>query len=315
MARNNAGVALLPIKPLHLTIPPQGRRSIIEKPGACGGFAGERQTVRRMTGIPNYMLIIRAKIVAIILLAIVSCRGNPLQPSLDDERRRDYIRKQEALDKVPGEANERKQRSLARLRTEGVPFIEHLPAIATVAESKRRRTEEVAERALALAFVAARAEGASKRQIDKLVQDFEAQNFFSPKERAFLGSNPSENDRAQFLWRYEAYWVLLWSLGFVDTLDRPDHTCDVPRSVKIVVDRGRAGFFRDAHLRSQSTQSEILEAADLIYRYHWSVTDARLKNRPTPATLDADVVMERHHALNWLSGYMNQSWDDISTDT
>ena len=36
---------MLPIKPLHLTIPPQGNRSIIERPGACGGLAGERQTV------------------------------------------------------------------------------------------------------------------------------------------------------------------------------------------------------------------------------------------------------------------------------
>ncbi|MGO7286211.1 DUF4272 domain-containing protein, partial [Rhizobium ruizarguesonis] len=24
---------------------------------------------------------------------------------------------------------------------------------------------------------------------------------------------------------------------------------------------------------------------------------------------------ERHYALNWLTGYMDQDWDDISTDT
>jgi hypothetical protein len=27
------------------------------------------------------------------------------------------------------------------------------------------------------------------------------------------------------------------------------------------------------------------------------------------------VVYERHYALNWLTGYMDQDWDDISTDT
>jgi hypothetical protein len=32
-------------KPLHLTVPPQGHRSIIEMPDACGGPAGERQGV------------------------------------------------------------------------------------------------------------------------------------------------------------------------------------------------------------------------------------------------------------------------------
>ena len=31
--------------------------------------------------------------------------------------------------------------------------------------------------------------------------------------------------------------------------------------------------------------------------------------------MDYDVVIERHHALNWLIGYENQQWDDVSTDT
>ncbi len=33
--------------PLHLPIPPQINRSIVERPGTCGGLAGERQAVRR----------------------------------------------------------------------------------------------------------------------------------------------------------------------------------------------------------------------------------------------------------------------------
>jgi hypothetical protein len=32
-------------RPLHLSIPPQGHRSIIEKPGTCGGLAAERPAV------------------------------------------------------------------------------------------------------------------------------------------------------------------------------------------------------------------------------------------------------------------------------
>nr|WP_246762835.1 DUF4272 domain-containing protein [Rhizobium sp. NZLR1] len=27
------------------------------------------------------------------------------------------------------------------------------------------------------------------------------------------------------------------------------------------------------------------------------------------------AVYARHYALNWLIGYMDQDWDDISTDT
>ena len=44
------------IKPLHLTIPPQENRSIIERPGACGGLAGERQGVSQ-TIAPMFSLL------------------------------------------------------------------------------------------------------------------------------------------------------------------------------------------------------------------------------------------------------------------
>jgi len=71
-------------------------------------------------------------------------------------------------------------------------------------------------------------------------------------------------------------------------------------------------FIQDANLRPIG---EILDEADLIYRYHWAVKNARSKGEPPPANLDKGVVLERHHALNWLIGYMDQEWDDISTDT
>jgi hypothetical protein len=58
----------------------------------------------------------------------------------------------------------------------------------------------------------------------------------------------------------------------------------------------------------------MLDQADLMYRYNWAVTDARINSKPS-ADLEAGVVQERHYALNWLIGYMDQDWDDVSTDT
>jgi hypothetical protein len=75
---------------------------------------------------------------------------------------------------------------------------------------------------------------------------------------------------------------------------------------------GPDGLQEDADLRPQS---ELLSAADLIYRYHWAVVDARLKGQEPPAGLEGAVVYERHYALNWLIGYSGPDWDDISTDT
>ncbi|HEX6611164.1 MAG TPA: DUF4272 domain-containing protein [Hyphomicrobiaceae bacterium] len=50
-----------------------------------------------------------------------------------------------------------------------------------------------------------------------------------------------------------------------------------------------------------------------MYRYHWAVRDASINGRPSPADLDPGIVMERHHALNWLIGYIDA--DDVTTDT
>ncbi len=88
--------------------------------------------------------------------------------------------------------------------------------------------------------------------------------------------------------------------------------CDVAKAVTILRDRDTAQFVKDARLRPLAS---MLDEDDLIYRYHWAVTDARLKGKPAPAKLEGGVVMERHYVLNWLVRYMGQAWDDISTDT
>lgn len=84
------------------------------------------------------------------------------------------------------------------------------------------------------------------------------------------------------------------------------------QAVSILADRDIETFIKEAKLRPLN---EILDPADLIYRYHWAVVDAIINGKAAPAGLDSGVVMERHYALNWLIGYMDQSWDNISTDT
>jgi len=232
-------------------------------------------------------------------------------PADDLEARRQHIKQQDF--KVSDEAQARKDRSLAILNTENVPFIEHLPLIETESESTRRTIEQVATRAMALCIVAVKGEGLEQEIVDQLVKEFGLASAFTPKEKEFIQNpKPTQHDRVQFAWRYECYWVMLWALGYIDNLERPDKICDVKLAVSILRENGREGFLKKAKLRSQA---EILDAADLIYRYHWAVRDARINDRESPAGLDAGIVMERHHALNWLMGYMDQEWDDVSTDT
>ena len=211
------------------------------------------------------------------------------------------------------EALARKNSSIAVLMKNGIRYIEHLPVIETEKESKRRTANEVADRAMALCVVAVKGEGLEQEIVDQLVSRYRLAEVFTPKEAVFIKEpNPTQHDRTQFVWRYECYWVLLWALGYVDSLGTPDSICDVPTAVAFLRDNGRDGFLQKVQLRSQR---EILDAADLIYRYHWAVVDARVNGGDPPKGIDAGVVMERHYTLNWLFGYSDQDWDDISTDT
>jgi hypothetical protein len=214
---------------------------------------------------------------------------------------------------APEEATKRKARSEATLTREGVPLNKHLPAIETESECKKRSKEDVAFRTLALLTVAVKGEGLEQHILERVINDFKISGHFTPQEKAFVADqNPSERDRIKFSWRYEAAWALLWALGYVATLGKPDSICDVAKAVGFMKERGTDRFIAEARLRPLS---EILNEADRIYRYHWAVVDARLNGQSAPAHLEPGITLERHYALNWLIGYMDQEWDEISTDT
>ena len=207
----------------------------------------------------------------------------------------------------------RKQRSEAVLAAEGVPVNSYLPVIESEADVMRHSQEEVAYHALSLLIVAAKGEGLDAETVNRVVADYGLASHLSPKEGAFIADPASpEQDRVPFVWRYESAWTLLWALGYIEELTKPTGICDVPRAVRCMQERSPAQFIAQSNLRPIS---EILEQADRIYRYDWAVVNARMGGAPAPAQLEPGVVWERHYALNWLIGYQNQNWDDITTDT
>jgi hypothetical protein len=211
------------------------------------------------------------------------------------------------------ESKLRKNKSIKILQKKNIPYTNWLPTIGGIQHSLRCNTKEVAYRAMVLQTVALKAEGLPQNIVDVIINDYGLENHFTAEERNFIyNKNVDDITNIQFLWRYEAYWVLLWSLGFLKTLDYPDSTCDVALAISMLKDRSKESFLQDARLRSQE---EILDQADLIYRDHWAVRDKELYGFEPPANLNAGVVFERHYALNWLIGHSNKEWDNISTDT
>ena len=211
------------------------------------------------------------------------------------------------------EAIDRKLRSERILRAEGVPVLATLPVIESAAEALKRSKEEVALRTLCILFVAAKGEGLGEELVEHLLESYELRPHLTPQELAFvLDNSPSQHDRIQFTWRHEAAWTLLWALGFVAQLGKPAQICDVEFAAGTMAKRTTSQFIEDSELRPIA---EILDQADLIYRYHWAARNARIRGQPVPAGLDPGVTQERHHALNWLIGYNEEAWDDVTTHT
>ncbi len=211
-------------------------------------------------------------------------------------------------------AEDRKQTSQKILTEQGVPFIEHLPTVEDEESARIRTVESVARRAMALCVVSCKGEGLEHARALEIVQEYELESELSPKEHVFVfNPDPEERDRIQFSWMYECYWVMLWALGYVDSLGTPDQVCDVENAVRIMVNRDSDQFVGDSKLRAAG---EILDALDLTYRYDWACVDSRHGSTTIPDWLNCSVVVERHRALNWLVGYPdNADWDDVTMDT
>jgi hypothetical protein len=211
------------------------------------------------------------------------------------------------------EQRARKARSEERLRAEGVPIDASLPVIADKSTAKLRTKDAIVDRLLALLLVSMKGEGLSQEKVLQAQTELGAAPFLSPEEKAFVAlAAPNQHERAKFSWRYEGMNVLHWSLGRVEKLEKPEKVVDAGRMVKLVHEPGVAAYRASAKPRSVD---EILDEADLIYRYDWACVDARVSKQPNPAGIDCEVVVERHQALNWLYGYQGQDWDDVSTDT
>jgi hypothetical protein len=244
----------------------------------------------------------------------------PAESTAEHTKKHTEVQTGEQL-KVTESGLSRKQRSLSILRTYSVPASETLPPIVGDEDANLRTKEEIIQRSTALLMTAIYAEivkdqglESARATIKKTIDTYQAASFLSPEENDFLeDDNPKERDRAKFIWRYECYWVALWALSFVETLDFPMDICDVGKMIRFLHESGSMKTFsKQAVLRSLG---EILDQADLIYRYDWACADARANGLEAPSGLSPGVVVERHRMLNWIIGYMGQEWDEVRTDT
>lgn len=218
----------------------------------------------------------------------------------------------------------RREHSIARLRELGVPYVEQLKAEVLESEVHLKCREEMVQRAATLFAIAVYSEvllsdnpdrEEALNYFNKMDEIYGIHQWITPNETAYISNpNSTEQERIQFVWRYENCAILLWAAGIVEELPYPSDICDVPVIAAIFWQhQGIEDLLNQGIAR---TPNEILDAADLTYRYDWACVDARIHQKDAPAQLDGGIVMERHYTFNWIIGANhNADWDEIQPNT
>lgn len=218
----------------------------------------------------------------------------------------------------PADARQRKSRHDAWLQGQGISVAVGLPPAPGLGEVRLRPASEVARRTLALFLTAVRAESLAARDDEITSAELCGKFLFgwqalSPREREFINDPaPPDEDTVQFVWRYEALFLLQWALELVPDLPFPAAICNVPHVAHLAIENNTPAFIQGARLRPTE---QILDALDAHLRLHWAVRQAKLDDRPAPPQVDGGIVQERHYALNWLVQFEDAEWDDVDTPT
>ena len=210
---------------------------------------------------------------------------------------------------------DRRTKSEEFCKTKNIPFYKNPNSLFVEPEEKVtiRTKDEVVDRAIALCYLELKSEKADKKMLAEFDKKYNVLSKLTPAEKEFaLAENPTEQQMTNANWRAESYHVMLWALSYIDKLKYANEVCNVSDDVKYLFSKTEKEFRDKATLRSKT---EILDEADLILRIDWACVNARVKNETAPSQLNGSIVYERHYSLNWLTNFMNQNWDDVTTDT
>lgn len=179
-----------------------------------------------------------------------------------------------------------------------------------------RSPQEVARRALALFAVWGLTARSPRDEILGWLDENSLREALSPDELRFVNDpNPSSKQTIDFSWHSERLIVLLWALTLIESLPDADKRCDTSvfgQCLPPFVEQSVEQFILGAVLRPEE---DLWEEANRMLDLHWQARDARLNNRMPKEPVDIEVVQERHHAINWVTGYDGLDWDEVTTDT
>lgn len=188
--------------------------------------------------------------------------------------------------------------------------------VANGTEDKVRPAREVGLRSLGLFAAVGRALGAPREEVIDWLRAEDLWSALTPHEVAYLELvNPPPKAKTNFGWQSERLIVLLWALGKVQRLPDSATQCDTSIFNSVLPPFARVSARAFVAKAKLIDENRLWGQAQIYLDEHWKARDARLHERPLPADVDIEIVQERHHAVNWITGYDGLPWDEVTTDT
>lgn len=179
-----------------------------------------------------------------------------------------------------------------------------------------RAPADVARRALAVFGAWGLTTNAPREEVLEWLEESGLRRDLTPAELQFVDSASSTTQqRINFSWQAERIAVLLWALRLLEEMPDADVQCDTSAFQDLLppfTEESPDAFVARAVLRSER---ELLEYSQSALDLHSWARDAKRRTVEPKHPVDLEVIQERHHAINWITGYEGLSWDEVTTDT
>ncbi len=201
---------------------------------------------------------------------------------------------------------QRKNRSIKLLKEIGINNCLDIPDI-DVSNMCIRSKEDISKRAISCLFcIQASLENRKDYQfyINKLKKFNVDESVLMDYEKEVFSGEISDDKLKLVAWKYEAYWVLCWVLGFFTELRAPKEVCNFDRAIDFTF---YCDNFEDFINKVNLVDTDkILDEFDFISRLYNECLNGKSNNEVCNSIL-RDIVAERYMALKWIL-YPDANW-------
>jgi hypothetical protein len=198
--------------------------------------------------------------------------------------------------------------SIRTARQLGVDVLAWLPLLDT--DLELRGPDETIARILAMHAVAAAAYGFDRAKAVAWLKQEALTESLTEDERRFVFEGRGRPFPYQR--QVEGMWALAWALGTVDEMDFCKD-CDNQFATMLPNLKQSQSSAAFRQITIPRPLEHIVATCDLAYCLHWALRQAELTGQLSPGGLDADLVVERRRALEWLLS--KQPWNEVALDT